>query len=144
MNYHETCPHCGAKVTAYLVRLNEPLLGAFLLFAEARIRAGAPVRKSDLPLDHSQYGNFQKLRHFGLVRAVEGGVWEMTPAGWDFLRGRGRVLNPAAQFGNGALPEDHPAWMTHRGERVLVSIRDVLPTAWQQRADYAAEKAEGA
>lgn len=153
MNYSRQCQCCGRRVTAYLVHLNAGLVSAFVAFAEARIRLGRPVRKAEIALDHSQYGNFQKLKHFGLVElstfgnskedeATEG--WEMTPAGWSFLRGGLAVDTPAAQFGNTTLTADHEAWSTHKEPRRMVTIREVLPTEWQTRAEYAAQKAGAA
>lgn len=139
MNYRKACECCGHVVTAYTVNLNRPLVGAFVQFAEVRVRAGEPVRKSELKLGHSQYGNFQKLRHFGLIEK-RGQRWEMTPLGWSFLRGSARLLNPAGQFGNSTLPEGHPAWSTHEEGRASVSIADVMPEEWRERASYVAEK----
>lgn len=144
LDFHKVCEHCGHVVSAYTVRLNAPLLGAFIAFAEARIRTGAPLPKSDLSLGHSQYGNFQKLRHFGLIEKRVAQCWEMTALGWEFLRGRATVLHPAGQFGNSTLPPDHPAWSTLTEPRKAVSIGDVLPAEWRQRASYAAEKAGAA
>lgn len=144
MNWHQTCPHCGVVTTAYTVNLNGPMVTAFVAFAEARIRLGHPLVKGELELDNSQYGNFQKLRHFGLIEPRANRSWEMTSLGWDFLRGREPVLNPAGQFGNSTLPSGHPAWATHKVARHYIRIADVLPEAWKQRAEYAAEKAGAA
>lgn len=140
MNFHDTCPHCGRRVTAYVVHLNAQLLEAFVLFAEARIVANGPIEKAGLELSHSQYGNFQKLRHFRLIERRESNTWEMTPHGWGFLMGQMSVYSPAAQFGNTTLDADHPAWATHKESRQTVRIGDVLPSDWQQRADYVAQK----
>ncbi len=144
MDFHRACPHCGHVVTAYTVHLNRALAGAFVQFAEARIAAGGPLRKAELRLSHSQYGNFQKLCHFGLIEKRDLSRWEMTPLGWDFLRGRATILNPAGQFGNATLPAEHPAWSTHEDGRRPVSIRDVMPEEWKERAHYVAEKAGAA
>lgn len=141
MNYHDTCRCCGHKVTAYTLPMNEGLIRGFLLFKEARVRLGRPVRKGELGLTNSQYGNFQNLRHFGLLSQVEKGRdWEMTPLGWAFASGRARVLNPAGHLGGETLPDDHLAWSTHPKARELVSIYDVLPLEYKQRAEYQAEK----
>lgn len=139
MNYHETCPHCGNRITAYIVKLNEPLISAFVAFAGRRMELGRAVAKRELQLTHSQYGNFQKLRHFGLI-APAGKAWEMTPLGWDFYYGRKTILTPAAQFGNAPLADDHPAWKTHDGAREAISITDVLKEGWRDRASYKEEK----
>lgn len=141
MNYHKTCPHCGAVTTAYTIQMNRPLAEGFVQFALARIAGGAPVKKSELRLTHSQYANFQKLRHFGLVMKHEGQTWEMTGLGWDFFRDRRPVMNPAGQFGNATLTNDHEAWLTHEGKRNTLNLSDVMPDGWRLREDYVAEKA---
>jgi hypothetical protein len=120
--------------------LNRALAAAFVAFAERRIRSTGPIKKSEIELSHSQYGNFQKLRHFQLIQKGDDQTWEMTPFGWEFLTGNAMVLNPAGQFGNATLGPDNPAWLTHKGERKAVSIREILPVEWKERLDYVAEK----
>ncbi len=144
MNYSKQCDCCGHIVTAYTIHLNEPLVRAFLTFAAARIRLGRPVKKCEIELDHSGYGNFQKLRHFHLIEKRDAGAWEMTVIGWSFIMGTGSVITPAAQFGNSTLGYDHEAWKTHKDGHRSVSIRDVLPADWKDRAAYMAEKAGAA
>lgn len=141
MNYHDVCHHCGHKTTAYSLPLNEGLVRAFLSFADARVRLGRPVKKGELELSNSQYGNFQNLRHFGLImQAEKGREWEFTRLGLDWKLGRAKILNPAGHLGGETLPDDHLAWGTHDGARTLVSIFDVLPEDYKQRPEYAAEK----
>lgn len=146
MKYHDTCPHCGHKTTAYTLPLNEGLVRAFLTFKEARVRLGRPVKKGELGLTNSQYGNFQNLRHFGLIMQTngKGRDWEMTFLGWDFVTGRKKILNPAGHLGGVTLAEDHLAWSTHPKRRELVSIFDVLPADYKQRPEYQEEKAGAA
>ncbi len=144
MNYSKTCDHCGHTLTAFTIHMNAGLASAFVAFSIFRISAGRPVKKRDLNLDHSQYGNFQKLRHFGLIEKRELGAWEMTPTGWAWLTGKTLVLNPAAQFGNTTLPENHPAWLTHAEPRTPIKLADSLPAEWKERASYIAEKAGAA
>lgn len=145
MNYHDKCPCCGHKITAYTLPMNEGLIRGFLLFKEARVRLGRPVRKGELGLTNSQYGNFQNLRHFGLLSQVKKGRdWEMTPLGWAFASGRARVLNPAGHLGGATLPDDHLAWSTHPERRTEISIFDVLPEDYKTRPEYQAEKAGAA
>lgn len=141
MKYFEDCPHCHRRVTAYTLPLNEGLIRAFLIFAVARIKAGRPVKKGELGLENSQYSNFQNLRHFALVAQLEKGRhWEMTPLGWNFLRGRTSILNPAAHLGGATLSPFHPAWGTHKEARQLVHIHDVMPEEWKDRAEFKQEK----
>lgn len=139
MNFHEDCKCCGHRVTAYTHRMNAALARAFLALADAQVRTGGVVRKRDLTLDHSQYGNFQKLRFFGLAWLQEEG-WQVTPLGWDWLAGRRALLDPCASLGNEALPDDHLAWATHGRRRKEIGLRDVLPQEWEEREKFRAEK----
>lgn len=141
MNYHEDCPHCGKRITAYTLPLNRGLALAFLTFADARIRLQRPVEKGELGLSNSQYGNFQNLRHFGLIFQLERGrAWELTRLGLSFAMGEASVPSPVAHFGAETLPEDHLAWSTHKGPRAKVTIRDVLPAEWKAREEFKVEK----
>lgn len=141
MNYHEDCPHCGRRITAYTLPLNRGLALAFLKFADARMKLGRPVEKGELGLTNSQYGNFQNLRHFDLIAQEEKGrAWDFTRRGLLFFQGEAKVLNPAGHFGGKTLDPDALAWATHDGARVEVSIRDVLPEEWKQREEFKLEK----
>lgn len=141
MNYRDTCPHCGHVSTAYTLRMNEPMIRAFIAFATARHRLGRPVKKGELELTNAQYSNFQNLRHFGLIHQPEKGRhWEMTPLGWAFLRGKSSIFTPAAHLGGVTLLPTHPAWRTHEEARKDVFIRDVLPDEWKDRSEFQAEK----
>ena len=141
MNFRHICDHCGHVMTAYTLPMNEGLIRAFLIFADARVRLGRPLKKGEIGLDNSQYSNFQNLRHFGLIAQPEKGrVWEMTQTGWDFLRG-GVIYTPAAHMGGQTLSPFHQAWATHtEPQRKLISLRDVLPEDYKQRAEYQVEK----
>lgn len=141
MNYQKTCHHCGHRVTAYTLHLNEPLVRALVAFADARLRIGRPVGKGGIGLTNAQYSNFQNLRHFGFVIQEETGrAWEMTPAGWSFLRGESTVTTPAGHFGGITLAPDHEAWGSHDGRRSEVYIRDILAEGWTDRREFQLEK----
>jgi hypothetical protein len=122
--------------------MNEGLARAFLAFIDARIKAGRPIKKGEIGLTNAQYSNFQNLRHFGLIHqpAVLSGAWETTMIGWAWYRGDYRIPSPVAHMGGNTLPQNHEAWKSHAGERTAVSIQDVLPEEWKQRAEFAAEK----
>lgn len=143
MNFTTTCPHCGHKITAYTLPMNEGLARSFLQFAEARIRLGRAVAKGELKLDNVQYTMFQKLRHFGLIYqpGVEGRAWDLTPLGLAWYLGNATVLTPAAWMGGSTLGPYHAAWATHKEPRKPITLRAVLPTGWKPREDYVAEKA---
>lgn len=141
MNFHEDCPHCGARISAYTSPLNRGLALAFLEFADQRMALGRPVEKHELELSNSQYGNFQKLRYFGLIQHVAGAkAWEFTKLGSEFFLGKTKVLSPAGHMGGTILDEQHLAWATHPIARKLVSLEDVLPEEWKNREAFKAEK----
>ncbi len=143
MNYREKCPHCGRIVAAYSVQMNEGLIRAFITFSDARLRLARPVMKHEMTLDHSQYGNFQKLRYFELIYQLENRLegWEMTPLGWSFFRGEIMILNPAGHIAGQRLADNHSAWSSHKGGRKLIGILDVLPDEYRKRPEFSAEKA---
>ncbi len=141
MNFHQDCPCCGHRVTAYTLHLSRKLVTAFLAFADARIRLGRPVAKGELDLTPQQYGNFQNLRHFDLIaQADRAGPWEFTPLGLRFLAGEVDIATPAAHMGGRTLEQDDLAWNTHIGARTRKTIRDVMPEDWKTREEYQAEK----
>lgn len=141
MNYHDDCKCCGQRVTAYTAPLNRGLALAFLEFADKRMALGRPIEKHELELSNSQYGNFQKLRYFGLLQHVDGEkAWEFTKLGMEFFLGKTKVLSPAGHMAGVILEEGHLAWMTHNGKRKLVSLEDVLPEEWKNREAFKAEK----
>ena len=145
MTYAETCKCCGRKSTAYTEPLNARLVRPFLRLIDARLRLRRPVKKSELELTHSEYGNFQKIKYFGIISYdAELGVWDVTPLGWNFQRGLVKLETPVAHIDDEVLPADHLAWATHKGKRRIVGILDVLPEEFKGRAEYAAEKRETA
>lgn len=141
MNYHEDCPHCGRRIAAYTVPLNRGLALAFLEFAKQRMTLGRPVDKCEMKLTHSQYGNFPKLRYFGLVDQLEKGkAWDFTKLGLEFFLGKMKILSPAGHFAGKTMDEGHLAWMTHKEGRALISLEQVLPDEWKGLEEYRAEK----
>jgi hypothetical protein len=141
MNYHEDCPHCGRRITAYALPLNRGLALAFLAFADARMRLARPVDKGELGLTNSQYANFQNLRHFGLIMQTDKGrAWDFTRLGLAFFQGQAKVITPAGHFGGRTLEPDALAWATHKARRGEVGIVDVLPEEWKRREEFKAEK----
>lgn len=141
MNYHEDCRCCGHRITAYTLHLNRKLVVAFLKFVDKRVALRRPIAKGEIGLTNGEYGNFQNLRHFGIVSQFEkGSAWDLTPLGWRFLRGEIDLPTPVAHFKGETLTEDHLAWATHDGPRRRKYIRDLLPEDWKTRPEYQAEK----
>lgn len=143
MKFSTTCPHCGHKITAYTVPMNEGLARSFVAFAEARIRLNRPVAKHELALENVAYTMFQKLRHFGLIyQPVHcGRVWDITALGLAWYFGKARIITPAGWVGAITLEDDHPAWATHKKARKPITITEVFPAGWKPREEYVAEKA---
>lgn len=144
MNYHSKCPGCGHLITAYTLPFNRGLARAFLKFADAALKSMGPVDKGQLGLTNSEYGNFQNLRHFGIIQQeAKGKGWYFTERGVRFLNGEITLLSPVAHFGGETLPDDHLAWSTHPGKRAAVSLATLLPAEWKQRQEFQAEKKGG-
>lgn len=147
MKYTERCQCCGHVKTAYTLPMNEGMVRAFVLFMrefarkKTKTHAGAGVKKGDIGLSNSQYGNFQNLRHFGLIFQVhKGGPWTPTQLGWNFYLGTATILNPAGHMAGETLAADHAAWNTHPQERRRITIHEVLPEEWKQREEFQQEK----
>ncbi len=141
MNYHCDCEKCGRRTTAYTLHLNRALCVAFLKFSDARVRLRRPVSKGELDLTNGEYGNFQNLRHFGIVaQADKAGPWDFTPLGLEFLAGRVTLPTPVAHMGGVTMDQDDLAWQTHKGSRTRKGIRDILPDEWKARSEYQLEK----
>lgn len=140
MNYHEDCPCCHRRTSAYTLPMNRGLARAFLKFVDARLLLERPVDKGELKLTNAEYSNFQNLRHFGLVAQKEQGrAWDWTERGLAFFHGA-PVESPVAHFGGETLPSDHLAWATHTGPRGNVTIAELLPAEWKEREAFVREK----
>lgn len=141
MKFATQCESCGHRQVAYTLPFNAGLLWAFTQFADKFIRgAKKGISKGDIGLTNSQYGNFQNLRHFGLIIQYEKGTeWYLTSLGEAFYFGEAGVLTPAGHMAGNTLSDTHEAWATHKVERRTVFIGDVLPTHYKRRADYQAE-----
>lgn len=66
------------------------------------------VHKRELDLTTSQYGNFQKLRYFGLITHVddEGTAWLITRQGWQFLKGDWQAASRVQTYQNRIMRRD--------------------------------------
>lgn len=92
---HQTCDHCGARLSGRWERVTPGLVNMLIKFRQAIHAKGKndvnPNR--DCQMTHSELANFQKLRFHGLVAHVEeegeraSGRWLITRRGQDFLRG---------------------------------------------------------
>lgn len=142
MKYSIQCPHCSSAQVAYTFPLNASLVSAFIRFAEKFMENGRKgMKKPAMGLTNSQYTNFHKLHHFGIIRQYEeSGEWWLTEFGEKFYYAEEGVLNPAGFMAGETLGPNHEAWATHKGERKMVFITEVLPTHYKQRPEYREEK----
>lgn len=88
-----------------------PALVDLLAIAARRVKEQGglnEVHKRDLDLSTSQYGNFQKLRYFGLIAHVddEGTAWLITRQGWQFLRGQWQAASRVQTYQNRIMQRD--------------------------------------
>lgn len=139
MNYSELRTK---KVTAYTLYLNEGMVDAFKRFMVLWMNVRMPVPKGDIGLTTSQYGNFQNLRHFGIIEQAEkGSGWQPTELGMAFYTGKAGVLEPAGMMDGETLDDRHPAWRTHGEGRNLRMIGETGRREYKKREEYQNEVA---
>lgn len=78
----EYCQCCGQKIVTYKHKLNKGLCSCLIKF----LNIGGEGKLKDMNLTNNEFGNFQKLAYFGLVRR-EGTNWIMTEKGKRFILG---------------------------------------------------------
>lgn len=143
MNYHETCNHCGHRITAYTLPMNASMANAFARFAEKYAMLKRGLKKGEIGITNSQYSNFQNLRHFGIIEQDDRGqAWHLTRLGFLFYEGTMPVMSPAGFINGTTLRDDHGAWGSHAQKRRNVFIGDILPERFKQRSEYREEAAE--
>lgn len=89
------CRDCGGSLKMFWHGLGPALVDTLVVVADhVQKQQLNVVRKSAIELSHSQYGNFQKLRYFGLIHHLKDDdgkeirdAWLITSSGWKFLRG---------------------------------------------------------
>ena len=122
------CNCCGAPIVEYKHSLSKGLARCLYRLVQA---GGGPVNANTLGLNYNQQSNFQKLRYWGLIEksdpgSEKGGFWELTPKGWEFVKGSISVPRSA---------------ITYRGEVIrteggIVAITDITE-GWWYRKEYA-------
>lgn len=146
MKFHETCPHCGQVTTAYTINLSERMIDAFRIFVGKltkwlftfNVDLNKWLLKWEIGLSNSQYSNRQNLAHFGIIKQ-EWQKWYLTDLGINFYNGNVTLLTPAWFMGWKTLPEDHPAWITHKPRKALY-IREFEKQFQDQKEKYVEEK----
>ena len=135
MENYETCLHCGARLKKYWHRLTPGLVKVLVkCYKKVSEKQENIFLMKDLNLDHSEYGNFQKLRFHGLIakNRVNGEIqhkeWLITSRGTDFLRGEIQIPIRVQTFRNRVVDHDIE----------LVTVTDVMRDVvyWEQNFDY--------
>jgi len=106
----EICPTCLGSTSKYWHKLTPGLVQA-LVKAYMRVceKGENVVHKNELELDHSEYGNFQKLRFHALIaRYKRDGIaqrstWLITKRGARFLKGDYEVPARVQTFRNAVV-----------------------------------------
>lgn len=88
----QVCEHCGSKFVPYKYVINMGLCESLRAVAKQG-PLGTEVSVGELNLPGPQYGNFQRLRHWGLIEQVytnelsqrKGGYCRLTKLGRSFL-----------------------------------------------------------
>lgn len=109
----EKCPHCGAAMKKYWHRITPGLVKALVkAYAVVCEKGDYHFTKKDLDLNHSEYGNFQKLRFHGFIakHKVDGewkrGEWILTRRAGDFLTGKIDIPARVQTFRNKVVDHD--------------------------------------
>lgn len=107
MNDKTHCPTCGASLKQHWHRLTPGLVRALIETIRVVHQKGENrVAKHELTLEHSAYGNYQKLRFHGLIAkykedgVVQRGQWLITKRGADFLANKIAVPHAVQTFHN--------------------------------------------
>jgi len=129
----EKCPHCGAAMNKYWHKLTPGLVKTLIeVYKHVSASGENKVSKKELKLNHSQYGNFQKLRFHALIAKykVNGewhkGEWLITQRGADFLKCTIQIPEKVQTFRNRV--EDHSP--------ELVTVADVMRSDPYWQTDF--------
>ncbi len=130
----EICEACGAKLKKYWHSMTPGLVRILVKCYEYASTHDNLFMMKDLKLDHSEYGNFQKLRFHGLIAKnkiagdIEERVWLITHRGADFLKGLIQIPAKVQTFRNRVTEHDEE----------LVTVTDVMKGQiyWEQKFEY--------
>ena len=130
-----TCPYCGASLKKYWHKITPGLVKVLVKCYMAVITKGKnKFTMKELELNHSEYGNFQKLRFHALIaKNKEDGVvvnkeWIITKRGAEFLKGMIKIPRSVQTFRNRVVDHDTE----------MVDISKVFKDEmwWQEDFDY--------
>ncbi len=121
----QTCILCGAGLEKYWHKITPVLVNSLVVaYKLVAKRQANYFSKNELDLDHSEYGNFQKLRFHALIARykVDGdwkkGDWLITRRGFLFLQGKVAIPKRVQTFRNKIVGHDTE----------LVYLKDVVGT----------------
>lgn len=119
------CIHCGASLMSHKHKLT-PGLVVILLKVYKRIceKGENSITMKELNLDHSEFGNFQKLRFHAMIAKQEDKTWLITQRGTDFLKGKVQVPDHVETYRNRVIG--------HSEDYVTVSKVMKSDPYWQQ------------
>ena len=132
----QMCDQCGAKVKRYWHKITPGLVKTLVkVYQQVCSKEQNLVHKDELNLDHSEYGNFQKLRFHALIaKYKENGVWirggwVITRRGAQFLRGAQAIPKKVQTYRNKVVAHDPD----------LVFVKDVMRSTqyWEDYGDFA-------
>lgn len=134
MKTEEHCEYCGAALKKYWHSITPGLVKILIKCYTYASAHDNLFRMKDLNLDHSEYGNFQKLRFHGLIakHKVENQIqereWLVTQRGAAFLRGEIQIPDKVQTFRNRVV--------NHSEE--LVTITEVMRSQlyWEKDFSY--------
>jgi len=141
MKYQEKCPCCGHVRTAFIHKLNKPLVKALRQLVDfyGENKSGCNLQR-DLNLTKNQYNNFQKLQYFDLVIKTPEG-WLPSAVGMSFILGSCKSWDKVATIESTILNREHEAWKTHKGSVPKpISVQEIDVESWKNRQDYQSEK----
>ena len=116
------------------------MIDAFKIFMEKFYREWEQgLRKEDIGLNNSQYGNWSNLKFFGIIRQ-EGSKRFPTDLWVSFFLGNSPIKTPCAFMGAETLGDSHPARETHPSPRKEVWIGDFFKKTQDQKEKYQQEK----
>ena len=112
------CETCGANTVEYKFHLGAGLKRALVQLYKA---GTGEVHRTDMKHINNDFGNFTKLKFFGLVEPVynkdgtrKGGTWRITQLGIDFLMGKVPVNKYVWTYRNSFLRFDGPLIYVHQ------------------------------
>jgi hypothetical protein len=109
----EYCHYCGASLKKYFHKLTPGLIFTLAkIYKKVSDKKENIVRMQELDLNHSEYGNFQKLRFHALIAKYKiNGVWKkgewlLTKRGAEFLKGQIEIPFRVQTFRNKIVAYD--------------------------------------